>query len=151
MIRTYDAAYTPPQGPGIVLVGGCFDVLHYGHVVFLKQAKALGSTLVVALENDGVIEGSKKRTPFHSHDQRALILDALTMVDEVLLLPTMSTFEAYLDLVRHIQPQVIAFTAGDPQADNKTRQAHLIGAHARAIPFEKGFSTTALLEKYQGL
>ena len=140
MIISYDEAYTPPSRDSVVLVGGCFDVLHYGHVSFLKKAKALGNHLVIALENDDAIVASKNRKAFHAQHQRAEILESLEMVDEVLLLPTLTTYEVYFCLVQRIKPDFIAYTQGDPQAANKDRQAQEI---------EKGFSTTDLLERYR--
>ena len=50
----------------IVLVGGCFDLLHYGHIEFLKNAKKQGEYLIVALEPDEAIVNYKKRQPIHN-------------------------------------------------------------------------------------
>ena len=150
MITHYTLPYPAPKiiHKEIVLVGGCFDVLHYGHVTFLKQAKSLGKTLVVALESDEAIATSKKRLPFHTQQQRAEILDSLSAVDEVLMLPVLTTDEAYLELVKAIHPGFIAYTERDPYACQKDQQAHHIGAKSVAIPFEPGFSTTDVLERY---
>ncbi len=57
----------------IVLVGGCFDVLHYGHLEFLHEAKKQGKYLIVALEPDETIIKYKKRKPIHNQLQRAKI------------------------------------------------------------------------------
>ncbi len=148
MIMLYDASYHS-RHKDIVLVGGCFDVLHYGHVTFLKEAKALGKTLVIALENDDAIVESKNRRVFHSQQQRAEILDSLFVVDEVLLLPDLKIYEEYLELVEAVKPSFIAYTEGDPYASNKERQAQHVGAKAVAFPFERGFSTTDLLGRYR--
>ena len=148
MITLYDASYQS-NSQDIVLVGGCFDVLHYGHVTFLKEAKALGKNLVIALENDAAIVDSKNRKVFHTQQQRAEILDSLSVVDEVLLLPALTTYEEYLGLVESVAPNFIAYTEGDPYGSNKDQQAQHIGAKAVAFPFEKGFSTTDLLERYR--
>ena len=59
MIFPYDETYKPQQRDDIVLIGGCFDVLHYGHVTFFKEAKELGKHLVIALESDNAIVASK--------------------------------------------------------------------------------------------
>ncbi|HBN21792.1 MAG TPA: glycerol-3-phosphate cytidylyltransferase [Holosporales bacterium] len=148
MISSYIDDYRPMRGQKIVLVGGCFDVMHYGHLRFLKQAKALGDYLIVALESDAALVETKNRKVFHTQEQRAEILEGLRIVDEVLLLPPMASDQAYLELVQRITPSVIAFTRGDPRAHNKEQQAQNVGASCVSIPFEKGFSTTDLLEKY---
>lgn len=112
----------------IVLVGGCFDLLHYGHLIFLKSAKAAGDYLIVALESDASILKSKGRLPIHSQEQRAEILAELNCVDVVLLLPPLTGYEDYNHLVEMVSPQVLAVTEGDPQIANKQKQADTIGA-----------------------
>ena len=80
----------------VVLVGGCFDVLHFGHIEFLKHAKEQGTFLVVALESD---ENVKRRKgdlrPIHTQEQRKGMLQALSFVDEVIMLPTMTHDNEY--------------------------------------------------------
>ncbi|MEW9809429.1 MAG: riboflavin kinase [Candidatus Symbiodolus clandestinus] len=117
-----------PQGHKIILVGGCFDVFHYGHLQFLKQAKALGTYLVVALESDQHIIDYKKRKPIHSQLQRAEILSTIGYVDKVLLLDILTGFTDYNQLVQDVKPNIIAITNNDPQIENKRIQANAISA-----------------------
>src|SRR4030042_4560215 len=108
----------------IVLVGGCFDLLHFGHISFLKQAKTHGDQLVVALESDENVRRSKGDSrPIHTQKQRAEMLKALSFVDEVVELSPMNKYEDYFELIRNIKPAVIAFTEGDPILDKKISQA----------------------------
>ena len=111
-----------------VLVGGCFDILHFGHVVFLDNAKKAGTQLFVALESDEFIRVRKKREPVHTQKERAFILQSLQAVDEVVLLPPFSVYEDYLELVKKIKPDIIAMTENDPQIENKKKQAKEVGA-----------------------
>lgn len=98
----------------IVLVGGCFDVLHPGHVVFLQKAKKEGDILVVLLESDKKVRKLKGRgRPIHTQKERALILSALSVVDRVILLPYFEKDEQYNALIEKIKPDVIAATEGD--------------------------------------
>lgn len=117
-----------PMNSEIVLVGGCFDLLHYGHIEFLRKAKKQGKYLIVALEPDETIIKYKKRQPIHNQLQRAKILSSLTFVDKVLILPKLKDFNDYAQLTQNICPSVIAVTKHDPQLINKQIQAKLINA-----------------------
>ena len=98
----------------VVLVGGCFDILHYGHISFLKKAKKLGNYLVVALESD---ENTKKLKgpgrPIHNQNQRKKMLESLRFVNKVIALPPMKSDSDYEKLVRKVNPDIIAITQGD--------------------------------------
>jgi cytidyltransferase-like protein len=117
-----------PATQKVVLVGGCFDVIHYGHLLYLKNAKAQGDVLVVALENDAFIRTHKKRVPFHTQKQRAEMLLGLRSVDYVVLLPTMDSDNKYRKLIGCISPQVIAVTSGDLLIEKKRKHAQSVGA-----------------------
>lgn len=130
-----------------VLVGGCFDILHYGHLQFLTAAKKLSDHLMIALEPDEKITRSKGRAAIHTQRQRAEILASLSIVDEIILLPSMQTYEEYFKLVSYLKPAFIAITKGDPQLNNKWKQAEAIGAeviivsdHLNALSSSKIFS-----------
>jgi FAD synthetase len=126
--------YTPtknisiPKDKKIVLVGGCFDIIHFGHIQFLEKAKQAGDYLIVALEPDERIINHKHRTPTHTQTERAYNLLALRHVDHVILLPVLNGFQDYLELVQTIKPHVIAITSNDPQLPNKQKQADAAGA-----------------------
>lgn len=113
----------------VVLVGGCFDLLHYGHISFLKQAKSHGDYLCVALESDENVRRNKGASrPIHTQIQRKEMLEALTVVDEVLELPLMRSDRDYFEFVKKIKPNIIALTEGDPILDKKMEQAKQISA-----------------------
>jgi len=117
-----------PEQQQVVLVGGCFDILHFGHIQFLDKAKKAGDYLIVALEPDQTIINHKKRTPTHNQEQRSHNLLALRCVDQVILLPSLQGFDDYYMLVKNINPHIIAITQDDPQIRNKQKQASAIGA-----------------------
>jgi rfaE bifunctional protein nucleotidyltransferase chain/domain len=128
-----------------VLAGGCFDLIHFGHVSFLAAAGKLGNRLVVALESDENVRKMKgPARPIHSQEQRKLMLESLRMVDEVIALPPMRTDSDYFDLVEKIKPDVIAVTDGDPKIAEKRNQADLIGAKLVVIPKVRTPSTSQL-------
>lgn len=131
----------------IVLAGGCFDVLHPGHVIFLEKAKRAGDRLIVLLESDEKIKKIKGvNRPVHNQQERALVLKALKFVDEVILLPYMATKKEYDDLIQKIKPDIIAVTFEDPQIHHKIRSAKLVGAKLKYVTRLTGnHSTTKVL------
>jgi FAD synthetase len=128
-----------------VLVGGVFDILHFGHIQFLKKAKKLGDYLIVALESDENVRKIKgEKRPIHNQKQRREILESLKFVDEVISLPEMKSDEDYKNLVIKVKPQVVAVTVGDPILEKKRKQASLIGARVIEIPKINVFSTSQI-------
>lgn len=131
-----------------VLVGGCFDLIHFGHTVFLEKSKGLGDYLVVALESDENVTKLKgKGRPFHSQAQRAKMLESLTFVDEVIKLPTMKSDTDYERLVKKVKPAIIAVTKGDPLLEKKRSHAAKVDAKVFEIPKLRVSSTSKILEK----
>ena len=102
-----------------VLAGGCFDVLHPGHIVFLEKAKKAGDYLVVLLESDKKIRKLKgKGRPVHSQKERAEILSALKSVDSVVCLPYMEN-----DFKWHGTPPGITDMPGEPNKADQVKIA----------------------------
>ena len=138
--------FLPGENKGrIVLTGGCFDILHIGHVSFLSEAKKMGDYLVVLLESDRNVKKLKGRDrPVFIQEERAEMLSALASVDLIVLLPTMQKDSDYLNLVMKIKPDVIAVTEDDPHIEKKRYQAKEIGGELRIISLTKTFSTSKL-------
>ena len=87
------------QKQKLVLAGGCFDLLHIGHITFLEKAKAQGDALFVLLESDEAIKKQKgPNRPLNSQTNRALVLSKLSLVDFVIKLPTKTNNTFYDDL-----------------------------------------------------
>ena len=138
--------FLPKEGKGrIVLTGGCFDILHIGHVRFLSEAKKLGQYLVILLENDKNVKRLKgENKPVFRQEERAEMLSALESVDLVVLLPMMEKDSDYLNLIEEIKPDIIAVTENDPQMEKKKGQAKKIGGALKVIPMIKTLSTSKL-------
>lgn len=135
----------------VVLVGGCFDLLHFGHIEFLRQAKACGDYLLVALESDKKIKQLKgDGRPIHNQTQRRQMLEALSFVNKVISLPMMHDDADYFNLVKRIKPAVIAVTQGDPILTKKQQQAEIVGAKLVVIP-KIHTPSTSQLAKLLGL
>lgn len=131
----------------IVLVGGCFDILHLGHISFLKEARKLGKTLVILLESDATIKKIKGQSrPINNQQNRAEMLINLDMVDWVILLPEING-QQYTDLIKNIKPSVIAITKGDEKTEIKKTQAKLVEAKlVEVIKRIPSYSTSQIIE-----
>ncbi|HTK03863.1 MAG TPA: adenylyltransferase/cytidyltransferase family protein [Alphaproteobacteria bacterium] len=130
-----------------VLVGGCFDILHFGHVHFLKEAKKLGNYLIVALESDANIKKLKGSTrPIHNQHQRKEILESLQFVDQVLILGEDMKDEDYRNLVKNLKPSFIAVTQGDPILDKKKDHAKEVDAKVIEIKKIKVASSSEIVK-----
>jgi len=132
----------------IVLIGGCFDLFHFGHLDFLKKAKAQGNYLIVLLESDSFIKRIKKRNSIHTQNERAEILSSLEMVDLVVLLPFLKSDLYYQGLVKLIKPDIIAVATGDIKLNTKMKQASLVGAKIKQIPLVSKFSSSKIICNY---
>lgn len=117
------------RGKTIVLAGGCFDILHIGHIKFLEEARKLGDFLFVLLESDEKIKGIKgEKRPINNQENRVYLLAGLNSIDFVIKLPLLKTNKDYDNLISQIKPNIIATTKGDPNRIHKERQGGLINA-----------------------
>lgn len=117
------------ENKNVVLAGGCFDILHIGHITFLEKAKAAGDSLFVFLEPDESIKKLKgENRPINNQEDRAKILAALEAVDYVILLTPNLRDADYDRMIIQIKPAIIATTQGDFYKKHKERQAALINS-----------------------
>lgn len=117
------------QNKRIVLTGGCFDLLHRGHIDLLSNAKKQGDVLFVMLESDQTITHLKGQTrPINTQDDRAYLLSHIEDVDYIIMLPPLLSNEDYDKLIFDIKPAIIATTKGDPAKMHKIRQAETVSA-----------------------
>ncbi|MCJ7740981.1 adenylyltransferase/cytidyltransferase family protein [Candidatus Microgenomates bacterium] len=131
--------------PNLVLVGGCFDLLHPGHLRFFRAAKKKGERLVILLESDLKAKKLKGNSrPIFNQKERAEMLASLEIVDYVIFLPYLKNDLEYDNLIRQIKPAVIAATGNDPLLTRKKNQAENFGAVLRIIPFFKNYSSSKL-------
>lgn len=133
------------KNQSIVLVGGCFDILHVGHIKFLKEAKKYGDYLLVLLESDEIVKRLKgKNRPHFNQKDRAEVLSSIKYVDYVFCIPPLKTDEEYNKLVSLISPDIIAVTINDPLFAKKKNQAKMVGGKIRIIPHVVTFSSSQL-------
>jgi rfaE bifunctional protein nucleotidyltransferase chain/domain len=148
MTRAEAAAFADAQrgaGRRIVFTNGVFDILHPGHLRYLRQARALGDVLIVGLNGDASVRRNKGQDrPINSQEERAEILSALECVDAVALFDE----DTPADIIRAVQPDILvkgADWAADAIVGRDTVEAR--GGRVVRIPLEEGFSTSAILQK----
>lgn len=90
--------------PVTVFTCGVFDLLHWGHVHFLEQARALGDRLIVGVNDDDYIRRVKHREPIFPIHERLLMLRALSCVDDVRQFPESDPCA----LIRRLKPDIVA-------------------------------------------
>jgi len=135
-------------GEQIILVGGCFDILHVGHIEFLSKAKELGGQLLVILESDDSVRKLKGISkPVIKQDDRAILLSSLKMIDYIIKIPNFNNDNKYLMLVKKIKPDIIAITKGDPVKNKKIKQAVIVNAKVvEVIKRKRSYSTKKIIE-----
>jgi D-glycero-beta-D-manno-heptose 1-phosphate adenylyltransferase len=130
----------------VVFTNGVFDVLHRGHATYLAQARALGGSLVVALNTDASAKrlGKGPDRPLNSEADRAAVIAALESVSLV----TWFDEDTPLELIIAFRPDLLV-KGGDYYMDAlaETAVVKAYGGKALAIPFVDGYSTTALVKK----
>lgn len=137
------------QGKKIVLTGGCFDILHLGHIRLLREAGELGDYLFVLLESDNAIKNIKgHKRPINTQKERAEILESLEPVDYVVLLKGEKNNKDYDKLIVLLSPDVIATTSGDKNIHHKKRQADLVGAKLIEVIKELKNRSTSRIAKF---
>ena len=134
----------------VVFTNGCFDVLHRGHVTYLAQARALGTSLILGVNSDASVkrQGKGNDRPINSALDRMMVLAALESVSLVILFDE----DTPLNLIHACHPDVLA-KGGDWRIENIVGASDVQGwgGAVHSIPFLHERSTTALLNKIRSL
>lgn len=130
----------------VVFTNGVFDVLHKGHATYLAQARALGGSLVVAINTDSSARrlGKGPDRPLNNELDRAALMAALESVSLV----TWFDDDTPAELISQLKPDVLV--KGGDYDMSKLAEARIVesyGGRAVVIPFVEGYSTTALVKK----
>lgn len=135
-------------GKIVVFTNGVFDLLHPGHVRYLRQARALGDALVVGINSDRSVRAIKGPSrPIQPADERAEVVAALACVDAVVVFDA----ETPHDLIAALQPDVLvkgADWAADAIVGRDIVEAR--GGRVVRVPVERGYATTAIIDKIRG-
>ena len=132
-------------GRRLVFTNGCFDVLHRGHTAYLRQARALGDRLIVAVNGDDSVRRLKgPGRPVNGESDRAAVLAALECVDYV----TVFHDDTPIPLIGAIRPDVYV-KGGDysPEMLEETPVVRANGGEVRTVDYVPDHSTTALLHR----
>ena len=131
-------------GGRVVATGGCFDLLHRGHVNLLEQAARLGDLLVVCLNSDASVRRAKGTgRPVVGQDDRARVLSALSAVDTVAIFDE----DTPAQLLDRIRPDI--WVKGTDYADQSLPEADIVTRHGGRVvllPLLSGYSTTRLVD-----
>jgi rfaE bifunctional protein nucleotidyltransferase chain/domain len=137
------------QNTKIIFTNGCFDILHLGHVSYLRQARELGDFLFVGLNSDASVKKLKGQDrPVQNQSDRAEILHSLRFVDAV----SIFNEETPLNLIKLVKPHVLV-KGGDWEISKIVGKDFVesIGGECKTIAFVKDHSTTGILEKIKTL
>ncbi len=92
-----------------VIAFGSFDILHPGHLLYLKRAKSLGNFLIVVVARDSSIKKMKHKEPFFKERDRLLLLRSLVFVDKAVLGNRIGKPEDRYRILKQQMPQVVVF------------------------------------------
>jgi len=134
-------------GKKLVATNGCFDLLHLGHIRYLKAARALGDALIVGINGDqsvGELKGVGR--PINNENDRAEVVAALECVDLVAIFPEVRATR-FLELAG----PTVYVKGGDYNQDTLNAEERQVlqkmGAKIDIVAFEPGYSTTDLLAR----
>jgi D-beta-D-heptose 7-phosphate kinase/D-beta-D-heptose 1-phosphate adenosyltransferase len=133
------------EGRRVVFTNGCFDLLHPGHVRYLREARSLGDVLVVALNSDASVRAIKGRgRPILNQDERSEVLAALESVDYV----TVFDEETPRELIASLLPDVLV-KGGDWAVDAIVgrEEVEAAGGRVLSLPYLEGASTSEIVKR----
>lgn len=139
-LQTWRAA-----GERIVFTNGCFDLLHYGHLHYLAQARDLADRLVIGLNSAASVRRLKgPHRPINDELTRTHTLASLEMVDAIIIFDT----DTPLDLIEALQPDILV-KGGDWKPEQIVGSEGVLarGGQVLSLPFVDGYSTTNIEQK----
>ncbi|MBK9338092.1 MAG: D-glycero-beta-D-manno-heptose 1-phosphate adenylyltransferase [Lewinellaceae bacterium] len=132
-------------GERIVFTNGCFDILHFGHLHYLADARDLGQRLVIGLNSGDSVRRLKGPTrPINDEATRAHLLAALEVVDAVVFFDE----DTPLNLIKTAMPDVLV-KGGDWKPEQIVGSDIVLanGGRVLSLPFVDGYSTTNIEQK----
>lgn len=123
----------------LIFTNGCFDILHFGHLTFLEEAKSIGDVLIVALNSDTSVKSNKgDNRPINKLEFRIKQISALKCVDFVVVFDEKTPTE----ILKRIRPNILV-KGGDYKLENIIGREYV--EEVRRLPYMDGFSTTRII------
>ncbi len=132
-------------GDKIVFTNGCFDILHFGHLHYLADARELGQRLVIGLNSEASVRRLKGPTrPINDELTRTHLLAALEVVDAVVIFDQ----DTPIELITLVQPDILV-KGGDWKPEQIVGSELVLakGGQVLSLPFVQGYSTTNIEQK----
>lgn len=129
----------------IVFTNGCFDILHSGHISYLKEAREQGDLLFLGLNSDASVKRLKgDKRPINDQEERKYILESLRWVDFVEIFEE----DTPLSLIQEVNPNLLV-KGGDWTPDQIVGSDFVLknGGEVKSLTFKDGFSTTSVIDK----
>ena len=133
------------KGYKIIFTNGCFDLLHYGHIHYLSEARDLGDKLIVGMNSAASVRRLKgEHRPINDEPTRQHLLAALEPVDAVVVFEE----DTPLDLIKMVMPDVLV-KGGDWQPHQIVGSDIVLtnGGEVKSLPYLEGYSTTNIEQK----
>lgn len=143
------AARARKDGKTVVFTNGVFDILHPGHIRYLRDARALGDILIVGVNSDRSVRALNKAPdrPIHSEAERCEVLSALASVDAVVIFDEDTPHE----VISALQPDILV--KGADWGENAIVGRDVVearGGRVVRIRLAEGYSTTKIIERIRG-
>ena len=129
----------------VVFTNGCFDIIHRGHIEYLKRARKFGDFLIIGLNSDESVNRLKGNPrPYNNENDRAEILNNLRAVDLVIIFEE----DTPLELITELRPDILV-KGGDYSIDSIVGAKEVInwGGEVKIIQFLEGYGTSKLISK----
>jgi len=129
----------------IVFTNGCFDILHAGHISYIREAKALGDILMIGLNSDGSVKRLKgPDRPINDQKSRALLLSELKSIDYIIIFEEATPY----DLINCIKPNILV-KGGDWKINEIVGSDIVLSTNGivKSLKFLEGYSSTKLINR----
>lgn len=133
------------EGKRVVFTNGCFDLLHFGHLHYLAEARSLGDKLIIGLNSEDSVRRLKgPHRPINDDNTRKFQLASLEFVDAVVIFEQDTPYE----LIVLLQPDILV-KGGDWKAEQIVGSDIVLskGGSVKSLPFIEGYSTTLIEQK----